>query len=116
MKTQAIQAELLNNYNKLAKIAKQPAQKSYIPIWGLQYQGKNKNTHGFISELGEINLKKSQIQISNNQIKPIKKPFFSTWKGTLKKMNNMIKTVIENYNNPQVVKKNKVNIAIFKNI
>ncbi len=77
---------------------------------GLKY--KHNNIEGFVSEIGIIERGKAQININNGKLEKIKKPFFSTWKRTLSKINNMLNSMTENFSN-KTVKQTQVNVLVF---
>lgn len=102
---------IVDNYDKLAKLAKPHKMKAnVIPVWSLKYE-KN-NVTGFIHQDGRIERNGAQIQILGYRIKKIKKPFLSTWKRTLKNINEMLENSIKNYQT-NIVKKKVINIVTF---
>ena len=114
MKTEAIKQSIVSNYKILAeKSHVKSNQGDIVTTWGLNYNLNNK-PFGFVNELGEVETKKAKIQIKNDEINKINKPFFSTWKRTLKTMNTMLENIISNYDNPEIVRQSYVNILCFK--
>ena len=112
MKTEAIKESIINNYKILSAKSKVKSADNIITTWGLNYR-KNDKQIGFVNELGLIQRKKAKIEIKDDEIKVLKKPFFSTWKKTLKNMNEMLETIITNLNNPSVVSKRYVKVLCF---
>ncbi len=113
MRTDNISNSILDNFNKLSYLAKTNIKKvdeNYKPLWGLKY--KHNNIEGFVSEIGIIERGKAQININNGKLEKIKKPFFSTWKRTLSKINNMLNSMTENFSN-KTVKQTQVNVLVF---
>ena len=112
MKTDAIKQNIISNYKQLSAMAKvKPDKKSEIPVWGLNY--KKQGVSGFVGEFGNIRRNRASIRISENNIQLVKKPFFSTWKRTLKKINNMLADVKSNINNKNIVNKKVVTLLCF---
>ena len=112
MRTDAIKQNIINNYKQLSAMAKvKPDKKSEIPVWGLNY--KKQGVSGFVGEFGNIRRNCASIRISENNIQLVKKPFFSTWKRTLKKINNMLADVKSNINNKNIVNKKVVTLLCF---
>ena len=112
MKTDNISNSILNNFNKLSSLAKANITKvdeNYKPLWGLKY--KHNNVEGFVNQVGTIKRGKAQIRICNGKLEKRKKPFFSTWKRTLEKINNMLNDMTENFSN-KTVKQTQVNIFV----
>lgn len=113
MKTEAIKESIVNNYKILsAKSKVKSTENNVITTWGLNYR-KNDKPIGFVNELGLIQRKKAKIEIKDNEIRMLKKPFFSTWNKTLKNINEMLETIITNLNNQSVVSKKYVKILCF---
>ena len=113
MRTDNISNSILDNFYKLSYLAKTNIKKvdeNYKPLWGLKY--KHNNIEGFVSEIGIIERGKAQININNGKLEKIKKPFFSTWKRTLSKINNMLNSMTENFSN-KTVKQTQVNVLVF---
>lgn len=113
MKTDNISNSILVNFNKLSSLAKENVTKvdeNYKPFWGIKY--KHNNVEGFVSEFGAIERGKARISIRNGKLEKIKKPFFSTWEKTLKKINNMLNGMTENFNN-KTVKQTQINVLVF---
>lgn len=109
MKTEAIKQSIISNYKILAKKSKVKSnQGNIITVWGLNYRLNDKPI-GFVNELGLIERKKVRIEICNNELKTVKKPFFSTWNKALKNINSMLEDMIANLNNPDVIRKRYVN-------
>ena len=113
MKTEAIKAEIVEKYKQLSQLAHvKPEKENIVPIWGLVY--KNNGTSGFVNQIGVIERNRSSIRIVNgNELQLQKKPFYLTWKRTLKNINSMLKNTIENINNSDVVTKRVVNVFCF---
>lgn len=113
MNTKAIQAEIVENYKKLSQLAYvKPEKKDIVPTWGLMY--KRNGVSGFVNQIGVIERNRSSILIVNgNELQLQKKPFYLTWKRTLKSINSMLKSTIENIGNSEVVTKKVVNILCF---
>ncbi len=113
MKTEAIKAEIVENYKLLSQVAHvKPEKGNIVPTWGLVY--KHNGTSGFVNQLGIIKRNRSSIRIVNgNELQLQKKPFYLTWKRTLKNINSMLKNTIENINNSDVVTKRVVNVFCF---
>ena len=113
MKTDAIRKQILNNYKQLSQLAHvNPEKENIVPIWGLIY--KKANVSGFVNQIGVIERNHTAIRIVNeDQLQLQKKPFYLTWKRTLKNINSMLKNTIENINNKEVVTKNIVNVFCF---
>lgn len=113
MKTGAIKQQILSNYKQLSQLAQEPAtNKNVVSAWGVNY--KQKNTRGFINQMGLIERNRSSIQIVNgNELKLNKKPFYMTWKRALKNINNMLQDGIANFNNKEVVHKRVVSLVCF---
>ena len=113
MKTEAIKQQILSNYKQLSQLAHvEKTQEHLLPTWGIVY--KHNNTHGFINQIGTIQRNRSSIQIvDGKEIKLQKKPFYLTWKRTLKKMNSMLENTIQNINNREIVDKRILNIMVF---
>lgn len=111
MAIEAIKKEVLSNYNHIYKIAKVPNKENIKYIWGLDY--KASGIKGHISQLGNIELNNTKIQITNEpNILLIKKPFFLTWDFSLGRINEMLKHTIKNINNPEIVQKSVVSFLI----
>ena len=113
MKTEAIKAEIVENYKQLSQLAHVKQEKeNIVPTWGLVC--KHNGTSGFVNQIGVIEKNRSSIRILNgNELQLQKKPFYLTWKRTLKNINSMLKSSIENINNSDVVTKRVVNIHCF---
>ncbi len=113
MKTETIKQMVLDNYKQLSQLAKvQEKDKNVIPTWGLIY--KYNHTSGFINQIGVIERNNSTIRIINgDEIQLQKKPFYQTWKRTLKNINTMLQKTIENIDNPDIVRKKVANILCF---
>jgi hypothetical protein len=113
MKTEAIKAEIVENYRQLSQLAHvKPEKENIIPTWGLVY--KCNGTSGFVNQIGVIERNHSSVRIVNgNELQLQKKPFYLTWKRTLKYINSMLKNTIENINNSEVVTKRVVNVFCF---
>ena len=139
MRTLAVQKEIVNKYASLSKSTKIPfdKEKSIAYIWGLNNKVGNKK--GFISEDGTITIetnKKAQtgnlfkdiaiclyngmaklfdteIKITNNNIKKIKKPLFNSWSRTFGKINDLLEDTYKNLNNRDIVKQHPVGLLCF---
>ena len=113
MKTEAIKQQIINNYRQISQLAHvEKTQEHLLPTWGIVY--KHNNTRGFINQVGTIERNRSSIQIvDGKEIKLQKKPFYLTWKRTLKKMNSMLENTIQNINNREIVDKRILNIIVF---
>ncbi len=112
MKTEAVKESIINNYKILSAKSKVKSDQNVITTWGLNYK-KNDKQIGFVSELGFVQRKKAKIEIKNDEISMLKKPFFSTWNRTLKNINKMLEDIIANVNNRDVVSKKYVKILCF---
>ena len=113
MKTAPIQQKIILEFNRLKQIPREPfVEPENYPTWGLNYR-KNA-TKGFVAETGYITRNSAQIQIDNNgNVNLIKKPFFASWKRTLKNISNMLEDITTNYNDKDIVKKRVVRILCF---
>lgn len=113
MKTEAIKVEIIENYKQLSQLAHvKPEKENIVPTWGLVY--KHNGTSGFVNQIGVIERNRASIRIVNeNELQLQKKPFYLTWKRTLKNINSMLKKTIENINNSEIVTKRVVNILCF---
>ena len=113
MKTEAIKQQIINNYRQISQLAHvEKTQEHLLPTWGIVY--KHNNTRGFINQVGTIERNRSSIQIiDGNEIKLQKKPFYLTWKRTLKNINAMLENTIRNINNSEIVDKRVLNIMTF---
>lgn len=119
MKTERISGSIIKNYNKLSSMAEANVKKvdsNYLPVWGLEY--KHEKLDGFVSKFGIISCGKTEIDIHNGKINKIKKPFFSTWKKALKRVDNMLQNMAEKFDNKngdgeRVVKQNQINLLVF---
>lgn len=112
MKTDAIKKTIVSQFKTISEKAKvTPEREHYVPTWGLVY--KNNGTRGFVNQLGTIERNGAKIDIVDGEVRQVKKPFFSTWKRTLKNISNMLKKVDENLDNDKVVTKNIVNVLCF---
>ena len=112
MKTESIMESIVSNYRILSAKSKIKHTNNIITTWGLNYR-KNDKQIGFVNELGLVQRKKAKIEIKDNEINLLKKPFFSTWNKTLKNMNEMLETIITNLDNQSVVSKKYVKILCF---
>ena len=112
MKTEAIKESIVNNYKILSAKSKTRPTDNMITTWGLNYR-KNDKQIGFVNELGIIQHKKSKIEIKDNEINMLKKPFFLSWNKALKNINEMLETIIINLNNQSAVSKKYVKILCF---
>ena len=112
MKTEAVKESIVNNFRILSAKSKIKPADNIITTWGLNYR-KNDKPIGFVNELGLIQRKKAKIEIKDNEIKLLKKPFFTTWKKTLQNMNEMLETIIINLNNQSVASKKYVKVLCF---
>ena len=113
MKTEAIKQQIINNYRQISQLAHvEKTQEHLLPTWGIVY--KHNNTRGFINQVGTIERNRSSIQIiDGSEIKLKKKPFYLTWKRTLKNINSMLENTIQNINNREIVDKRILNIIVF---
>ena len=114
MKTEAIKVEIIENYKQLSQLAHvKPEKENIVPTWGLVY--KHNGTSGFVvNQIGVIERNRASIRIVNeNELQLQKKPFYLTWKRTLKNINSMLKKTTENINNSEIVTKRVVNILCF---
>ncbi|MCQ2743719.1 MAG: hypothetical protein MJ230_02845 [bacterium] len=113
MKTEAIKVEIIENYKQLSQLAHvKPEKENIVPTWGLVY--KHNGTSGFVNQIGVIERNRASIRIVNeNELQLQKKPFYLTWKRTLKNINSMLKKTIENINNSEIVTKRVTNILCF---
>ena len=112
MKTEAIKESIINNYKFLSAKSRVKPKDDIITTWGLNYR-KNDKQIGFVNELGLVQRKKAKIEIKDDEIKMLKKPFFATWNKTLKNINEMLETIIINLNNQSVVSKKYVKVLGF---
>ena len=112
MKTETIKQSIISNYKILALQSKNKKQGNIVSVWGLNYKQNNK-PEGFVNELGLIQRKSAKIELRDDEIKKIKKPFFSTWKKTLENINTMLEQIIVDFDNPNAVSKTYVNIVCF---
>lgn len=114
MKTEAIKETIINQFQTISKKAKVTPEKEYIlPTWGLVY--KNNGTRGLVTQFGVIERNGAKIDIVDGEVRQVKKPFYTTWKRTLKNISKMLKKVDANLENEKVVKKNIVNQLCFPN-
>lgn len=112
MKTEAIKETIVSQFKTISKKAKVTPEKEHIvPTWGLVY--KNNGTRGLVTQFGTIERNGAKIDIVDGEVRQVKKPFFSTWKRTLKNISTMLGKVDENLENEKVVTKNIVNIFCF---
>ena len=112
MKTEAIKQAIVTKFKTISERAKVTPEKEHIiPTWGLSY--KHRGTEGFVNQLGVIERNGSEINITNGEVRQVKKPFYMTWNRALKKINTMLGNVEENLDNEKVVKKRVVNILTF---
>ena len=113
MKTAPIQQKIILEFNRLKQISREPfVEPENYPTWGLNY--RTNTTKGFVAETGYITRNSAQIQIDNNgNVNLIKKPFFASWKRTLKNISNMLEDITTNYNDKDIVKKRVVRILCF---
>ena len=111
MKINIIKQQLISRFESIGQGLNKPSEKNVIRTWGLTY--KQNRVSGFVDQLGEIDRNNSSIKIINGEIIPVKKPFYMTWKGVLKRINEMLGNTIENMDNPEVVKTRFVNIHCF---
>ena len=113
MKTEAIKQQIITNYKRLSQLAQVPAtEKNVVPAWGLVY--KRNHTSGFVNQIGVIERNSSSVRVVNGEeLQLQKKPFYLTWKKTLKNINTMLENTIENIDNEKVVTKKVVRILCF---
>ena len=112
MKADIIKKSIVSQFQIISKKAKVAPEKEHImPTWGLVY--KNNGTRGLVTQFGTIERNGAKIDIVDGELRQVKKPFFSTWKRTLKNISNMLEKVDENLDNDKVVKKNIVNLLCF---
>ena len=116
MKTEAIKVEIIENYKQLSQLAHvKPEKENIVPTWGLVY--KHNGTSGFVNQIGVIERNRASIRIVNeNELQLQKKPFYLTWKRTLKNINSMLKKTTENINNSEIVTKRVVIFYVFLKI
>lgn len=81
--------------DKRCLLKKQPQNKQ--TLWGETTISFNNVELNIDNKTGEI--------VSN------KKPFFTTWNQIMKKINKYFQIFIENYNNPELISKQKFNVA-----
>ena len=112
MKVNTIKQNIINNYKQLSQMAKvsQKDNQSF-PLWGLNY--KKGRVSGFVGQYGDISRNSAEIKIKNDGIEMIKKPFLSTWKGTLNNINKMLEDTKANFENKDVVLKRVVSLLCF---
>ena len=112
MKVNIIKQSILNHFETISKKSKvKPEKENIIPTWGLIY--KNKETKGFVNEFGTIKRNSSKINIVDGEIKQVKKPFYKTWKQTLRNFDNMLANIEENLDNKNIVEKRTVKFLCF---
>lgn len=112
MKIDAIKKSILSRFQTISQKAKvTPEKENIMPTWGLVY--KNNGTRGLVTQFGTVERNGSKIDIVEGEVRQVKKPFYLTWKRTLKNIDNMLGKVEENLENEKVVKKNIVNILCF---
>lgn len=112
-KSTAITNSIVENYNKLSTKAKanmKPTDKYHTPVWGLNYQAGR--TKGSIGAFGYIDAGKTRVCVEDGEVVKIKKPFFTTWKKALKKVNNMLTQMLEKFDDKKSVKQTQVNIFV----
>ena len=119
MKTQQILASIIKSYNQLSLMAEaniKNVKPNIFPVWSLSY--KQYLIDGKVNKFGNITRGKTKIEIRNGKINKVKKPFFSSWTKALKKVDNMLKNMIEKFNSKKndgesIVKQRQVNILCF---
>ena len=112
MKVDIIKQSILNRFETISKKSKiKPKKENIIPTWGLIY--KNKGTKGFVNEFGTLQHNGSRIDIIEGDIRQVKKPFYKTWKQTLRNFDNMLANIEENLDNKNIIEKNTVNFLCF---
>lgn len=119
MKTQQISASIIKSYNQLSLMAEaniKNVKPNIFPVWSLSY--KQYLIDGKVNKFGNITRGKTKIEIRNGKINKVKKPFFSSWTKALKKVDNMLKNMIEKFNSKKndgesIVKQRQVNILCF---
>ena len=114
MKTEAVTKSIIDNYRILYEKTNviKPHKEHFMTTWGLNFVPKGKN-EGFVNEIGSINRKKSKVEIRNGELIRVKKPFFSTWNRTLNNINKMLKNMISEYENNEIVVKKYLNAIAF---
>ena len=112
MKTDAVKQSIVSRFQTISKKSKVlPEQEHIMRTWGLVYQ-KN-GTRGLVTQFGTIERNGTKIDIIDGKIRQVKKPFYMTWKRTLKNIDKMLGNVEENLDNEKVVKKNIVSFLCF---
>ena len=112
MKVDIIKQSIINRFVSISKKTKvKPEKENIIPTWGLIY--KNNRTKGFVNEYGRMQHNGSKIDIIEGEIRQVKKPFYKTWKQTLKNFDNMLANIEENLDNRDIVEKKTVNLLCF---
>lgn len=105
MKTDAVKQSIVSRFQTISKKSKVlPEQEHIMPTWGLVYQ-KN-GTRGLVTQFGTIERNGTKIDIIDGKIRQVEKPFYMTWKRTLKNIDKMLGNVEKNLDNEKVVKKN----------
>src|SRR5574344_639884 len=112
MKLEKIQTEIINNYKVLNTKAQLKSENpNILPAWAITL--KNKKSDIFINQTGQYEGKNTIVRINSNGLDLLRKPFFSTWKRTLKNINKMILNDTENLDNPKIVQKKQINFMLF---
>src|SRR5574344_500134 len=114
MKINELQSGIISKYKIINALAQKPkTNPNIVPIWGINYNDKVRK--GFVTQMGRIELGKSHIEIISDNVSTVHKPFFSTWKRTLKKIDKMLNTIINKFNDNETVKLDHVEVMSFKN-
>ena len=111
MKTEAIQPQIIKNYNTLSKLANIPSQNNKKFFWAINYN--DNEISGFANQLGIVETNRSQIQINGDKLLLKKKSFYSTSGNTLKNINTLLEKMIKYFNNKNFVTKNFLQINCF---
>ena len=112
MKVDIIKQSIVNRFEAISKKSKvKPEKENIIQTWGMIY--KNKGTKGFVNELGTIQRNRAKIDIVKGEIRQVKKPFYKTWKQTLRSFDDMLAQIEENLDNKDIIEKRTVNLLCF---
>ena len=112
MKVDIIKQSIINRFETISKKSKvKPEKENIVPAWGLIY--KNNGTKGFVSEFGTVERNGSKIDIVDGEVKQVKKPFYRTWKQTLRNFDNMLANIEENLDNKDIIEKKTVSFVCF---
>ena len=117
MKIQQTQTLILRKYMLISNLMKMEASKkesNNVYLWGVNLI-KDEKIKGHINQMGNIDIGKNRkIKINKeNNLELIKKPFFSSWAHTLKKINQALDDVIVNFNDPKTVETCHLKIGVW---